>query len=255
MSSPQSRFVWYELMTTDTAAARSFYGKVVGWNMRDAPGSAINYTLLSAGGKDVGGLMALPQEACAAGAKPCWTGYVAVDDVDAAAAKVEKLGGTVHRAPSDIPAAGRFAVVADPQGAVFSLFHPLQPGEPAPPDTLGGICWRELHTTGWPAALDFYSAMFGWRKGEAMDLGPLGTYQLFTIDGAGAGAMFNSPAARQARFWLYYFIVGNIDAAVARVTGGGGKILNGPSPVPKNRWIVQATDPQGAMFALLGARA
>ncbi|MBI5086047.1 MAG: VOC family protein [Acidobacteria bacterium] len=250
----QSRFVWYELMTNDTAAAKEFYGKVVGWTMQDLPGPAMTYTMLNAGGVDVGGLMAFPPGVCGPDAKPAWLGYVGVDDVDAAAAQLEKLGGKVHRTPCDIPNVGRFAVVADPQGAVFYLFRPSQSGGPEPDPAPGRICWRELHASDWPAAFEFYSAMFGWQKGQAMDMGPMGTYQLFTIDGAGAGAMFNSPAAQQARFWLFYFIVEDIDAAVARVTAAGGKILMGPAPVPENRWIVQATDPQGAMFALLGTR-
>ena len=99
--------------------------------------------------------------------------------------------------------------------------------------------------------------MFGWLKGDAMDMGPMGTYQLFTIGGAAVGAMFNSPAVHAdaaARFWLYYFNVGDIDAAAKRVGDGGGKITHGPQQVPGGRWIVQGSDPQGAAFALLGSK-
>src|SRR6202795_66411 len=117
MASTQSSFVWYELMTSDTVAAKAFYSKVVGWNTQDMPMPGMTYTLLSAGNTQVGGLMALPQEACDAGIKPCWVGYIGVDDVDGAAAKVRKLDGTILKGPADIPNVGRLAVVADPQGA------------------------------------------------------------------------------------------------------------------------------------------
>jgi uncharacterized protein len=70
----------------------------------------------------VGGLMPIPEDARAAGARPRWMGYIAVDDVDVYAARVNAVGGSVHRAPRDIPGVGRFAVVADPHGAGFMLF-------------------------------------------------------------------------------------------------------------------------------------
>ena len=253
MSDAQGRFVWYELMTSDTAAAKTFYSAVVGWSAQDAPMPGMTYTLLKAGETQVGGLMPLPPEARAAGVRPCWAAYVAVDDVDAAVAELQRLGGTVHRGAADIPGVGRFAVVADPQGATFNLFKSAAPGEPAAAGGAGHVGWRELHTSDWPKALAFYAAMFGWESGSRFDMGALGTYQQFTIGGTAAGGMFNSPAAQGACFWLFYFGVGDIDAAAGRVAAAGGKILNGPQQVPGGGWILQAADPQGAMFALLGS--
>jgi hypothetical protein len=85
-------------------------------------------------------------------------------------------------------------------------------------------------------------------------MGPIGTYQLFTIGGMAMGGMFNSAAAQATRFWLYYFNVADIDAAAKRVSDGRGKIIHGPQQVPGGGWIVQAADPQGAAFALLGSK-
>src|SRR5258708_12926854 len=135
MASPHGSFVWYELMTTDAAAAETFYKSVIGWNAQDAGYLDFRYTLLSVGETQVAGLMTLPKEASNAGAKPGWMGYVAVDDVDDYAARFTKAGGTVHRAPADIPRVGRFAVVADPQGAVIVLFKATGPSPPASPNT------------------------------------------------------------------------------------------------------------------------
>ena len=103
--------------------------------------------ILSAGDYGVAGMMTIPAEAKAMGAPPCWTGYVWVEDVDAAAAKLTAAGGSVKRPPSDIPGVGRFAVVTDPQGAYFMLFRDAggNPPPPPAPDTPGLVGWRELH--------------------------------------------------------------------------------------------------------------
>ncbi len=254
MAGTESAFVWYELMTTDVAAAKAFYVKVVGWNTLDMPMPGMSYTVLEAGKAGMGGIMPMPREVCDAGMNPFWVGYIFAADVDGAANKLKQLGGKVLREPADIPTVGRFAVVADPQGAVFHLFKPQPTAERPPRIGPGHVGWHELHTTDWPRAFDFYHSLFGWPKGDSIDMGAMGTYQLFTIDGVAVGAMMNSPAATAHRFWLYYFNVGDIDAASARVTGAGGKVMHGPMEVPGSRWILQATDPQGAWFALLGSR-
>jgi uncharacterized protein len=254
MAGNQSPFVWYELMTSDVSAAKTFYVKVIGWNAVDMPMPGMTYTLLRVGETQVGGLMALPEEARTAGMKPCWVGYVGVDDVDSAAAKVTRVGGKLLRPPMDIPNVGRFAVVSDPLGAAFNLFQPAQGGTRVVSSDPGHIGWHELHSSDWPKAFEFYADMFGWSKGDSVDMGPMGIYQLFTIDGQASGAMFNSPAAKGARFWLYYFIVDDIDAAAKRLADNGGKSMQGPHQVPGGRWIIQAADPQGAAFAMLGTR-
>src|SRR5258707_4624849 len=183
MPGAQSFFVWYELMSSDVAAAKAFYASVVGWNTQDMPMPGMTYTLLRVGDTQIGGMMKLPKEASDAGMRPCWVGYVRVDDADGAAAKVKRLGGKIIGAPTDIPNVGRFAVVSDPQGAAFNLFKPSQPGERVVSREPGHIGWHELHTNDWPKAFEFYQAMFGWLKGDGMDMGPMGTYQLFTIGG------------------------------------------------------------------------
>jgi uncharacterized protein len=254
LSYPRNTFVWYELMSTDAGAAKLFYSQVIGWNSQDMPMPGMVYTVLSAGDVMVGGMMTMPKEACDSGMNSHWAGYVAVDDVDAAAAKLKTLGGKVQYGPADIPNVGRFAVVADPQGAVFNLYRQAQPGIPVMSMAPGHIGWRELHTTDWSRAFEFYNAMFGWQKGDSLDMGPMGTYQLFNIDGTGAGGMFNKSASEPSPFWLYYFNIGDIDAAIERVLAAGGKIVNGPQEVPGSMWIIQATDPQGALFALVGKR-
>ena len=111
-------FSWNELMTTDVAAARAFYGELLGWEMRDEPTPNEPYTLLKAGNRDVGGMMAADDTQ---GALPAWMAYVTVDDVDKQVTRAEQLGGKLISPPRDIPDVGRFAVISDPQGAKLAL--------------------------------------------------------------------------------------------------------------------------------------
>lgn len=246
-------FVWYELVTSDAGAAQAFYSKVVGWTVADSGMPGMRYLLAKVGDRPVAGLMDFPPDM--PDPRPGWLGYVAVSDVDAMAERVRQAGGAIHRPGTDIPGVGRFAVCSDPQGAPFMLFRAqgMAP-EPLPPESPGSIVWHELHARDWEKQFAFYSHLFGWQKGEAMDMGPMGTYQIFNIGGAMAGGMMNRSDVPMP-FWLYYFAVEDIDAATARATESGAKVLNGPMQVPGGAWIVQATDPQGAMFALYGRRA
>jgi predicted enzyme related to lactoylglutathione lyase len=248
-------FIWYELMTPDTDAAKAFYRTVVGWKMQTF-GGGTDYTVLDAGDGQVGGIMALPAEAAKGGLKPCWMGYIGVDDVDAVAARIARAGGAIHKAPADIPDVGRFAVVADPQGAAFMLLKGAT--HAAPPEafkakTARHVGWNELHTTDWKQGFDFYAQLFGWQKSDALDMGAMGTYLVFNAGGDPVGGMMTSPNFPRPA-WLFYFNVDDIDAAHARLTGAGGQVLLPPSEVPGGGWIVQATDPQGAMFAVVGPR-
>lgn len=250
-------FFWYELMTTDMDAAKDFYTAVVGWRAEPWSGSSeMPYTIMNARDRGVAGIMTIPDDAKQAGMPPAWLGYIRSDDVDADAEAVKKAGGAVHRAPADIPGVGRFAVVGDPQGAMFMLLKPNGPDQPAiAPTTPGHIGWHELFTTDWQKAFGFYSDRFGWKKGDPFDMGPMGTYQLFSADGGDAiGGMMNKPDQIPVPVWQFYFTVPAIDAAAKTVTDKGGKVLMGPMEVPGGSWIVQCQDPQGAHFALSAAK-
>lgn len=259
MSTPTGAFVWYELMTSDPDAAAAFYAKVVGWTAADSGMPGMKYTLVNAGPDQIGGIMAIPEAAASAGAQPAWEGYIAVADVDAAAARITAAGGKMHHPPDDIPGIGRFAVMADPHGATFTVFRggPGDEAPPSAPQAPGHVGWHELNAGDGPAAFDFYSGQFGWEKHEAMDMGPAGTYQLFGLAGSGnasmGGMMTKMPEMPRAQ-WLYYFNVEAIDAAVERLNAGGGKVVNGPMEVPGGSWIVNAVDPQGALFALVAPK-
>ncbi|HVW72585.1 MAG TPA: VOC family protein [Rhizomicrobium sp.] len=248
-----NQFFWYDLVTTDTAAAAKFYGDVVGWTYEDMsqPGNA--YGIFKVGDVGVAGLMPFPQ---GMQGHPGWNGYIAVDDVDAAADQIKALGGAIHRGPIEVPGIIKFAVAGDPQGAVFIVAKGLSstPRPELPTGTPGTIGWRELFATDWQSDFDFYSKLFGWTKAEAHDMGEAGIYQLFAAGGHPIGGMMNRPAVMSMSWWNYYTNVESIDAAVARIEKAGGSIKMGPMEVPGGQWVVQAQDPQGAFFALVAPK-
>ncbi|WP_207459347.1 VOC family protein [Azospirillum sp. SYSU D00513] len=248
------RFFWYELSTGDREAAEAFYGRVAGWTTQ--PGMVFDrpYSWFLAGGAPVGGVMEAEAET-PAGQPRGFIGSILVDDVDAVAARVAALGGTVRLPARDVPGMVRFAGLADPQGAAFGVFQPI--GDCPPPDTGTPVAmrWHELHAADPEAAFAFYAGLFGWEKGEALDMGPMGTYQILTADGVPFGAVMRRPEAGKPPFWLFYIGVDDIHAAAARVSEAGGTVLNGPMEVPGGSHIVQALDPQGVLFALNGPAA
>lgn len=247
-----SKFIWYELMTGDVDAAAKFYGAVIGWTVQSSGQPGMDYRLWSIGDEAVGGLMAISADAATQGMRPVWLGYLNVANVDQSIAQLVAAGGAVCMQATDIPNIGRIAMVTDPQGAAIYIMAPIGVGEsPAfAPGRPGHGAWHELHTSDWQAAFAFYGTQFGWTKSQAMDMGPMGIYQLFNAGGDAIGGMMNSPNFPKP-MWLYYFNVEDINAGKARVQDAGGTILFGPAEVPGG-WIVQARDPQGAMFALFG---
>jgi uncharacterized protein len=242
----RGRFVWHELMTTDPQAAGAFYSKVLPWKTQ--PSGMPDYTLWVAGKTQTGGLMAQPESARQSGAPPSWLVYIGTPDVDATAAAAERLGGKVLKAPADIPGVGRFAVLADPQGAAFAVF---KPGAPAPDGAPGtDFSWHELATSDQQAALTFYSELFGWGRGPAHDMGPSGTYQLIEHGGAQVGGAYKLMDASKPPHWLTYIRVASVDKAAAAAKAAGGRVTQGPMEVPGGSRVAQILDPQGGAFAV-----
>jgi predicted enzyme related to lactoylglutathione lyase len=159
--------------------------------------------------------------------------------------------------PEDIPNVGRFAVAADPGGAVFMLFEPNTKEEPKPvaPMTPGHVGWHELYAGDLDREFAFYSRLFGWTKDRAIDMGAMGTYQTFATGGLPCGGMMKACAQVPAPAWNYYIAVESAAKAADRAQAHGAQVMHGPAEVPGGAWIVQARDPQGAPFAVVSAHA
>lgn len=253
MSRPFGTFWWYELMTTDLPAAQRFYDAVIGWKSQnmDQPGGP--YGLFMLGDMPVAGGLPLLERGHQGPAGNLWIGYIDVPDVDEHAGKVVAAGGTIHRQPEDIPGIGRYAVAADPHGALFVLFTPAPGSPPAVPEGQSGqVGWRELMGGELESDWKFYSDLFGWKVAQEIPMGPMGVYRLFSTGGEGpAGGMMTKPPQVEQPVWRYYIHVDSVTAAKSRIASAGGAVLNGPDQVPNGQWVVQATDPQGGFFAVV----
>jgi predicted enzyme related to lactoylglutathione lyase len=250
----RGRFLWHELMTSDPKAALAFYTRIVGWKAQEWDKDP-NYTMLLAGSGPVGGVMVLPEKDKAAGVPPNWASYIETRDLDDTLATAQRLGARVLKPASPIPEVGRFAVVQDPQGAVFVPFEPSIEMDVNDPPRPGEFSWHELITTDHEAALRFYQELFGWEKRQAMNVGaPVGVYQIFGWDGKDMGGIYTKPKDMPAPpNWLPYAMVADTRKAATEVTSAGGQVLIGPMEVPGGDLIIVGQDPQGAAFALHSA--
>src|SRR5207244_11056531 len=115
------------------------------------------------------------------------------------------------------------------------------------------VGWHDLFAADRDQAFAFYAELFGWQRAPAPSGAAL-PYQLFAAGGQTLGGMFTKPPTDPAPYWYFYFNVGDIDDAVARIKSAGGRVFEGPVDAPGDSWIARCADPQGAAFALQGRR-
>jgi predicted enzyme related to lactoylglutathione lyase len=246
----RGRFVWHELMTTDTKAAGAFYPKVTAWKTQ-AWDKDLSYTVWVSGKGPFGGVRTLPDAARAAG--PHWLAYIGAPDVDATVQTAQRLGARVMMGATDIPAAGRMAVLADPQGAAFALYSAPSESESGSSSSSMSpeFSWHELTTSDPTEALRFYGELFGWEEVSKHDMGNMGVYHLVGLGGVAFVGMMKIPADRpMPTQWMCYAHVADVDKSVNAVKAAGGKLVHGPVEVPGGTWIAHLVDPQGAVFAV-----
>lgn len=256
MTNPHGSFIWYELLTTDIAAATAFYAQVAGLTIGEKPAEGMDYRMITSAGGVVGGAMQLDPAMIEHGARTGWLGYIGVDDVDATLAAMQADGAAVHMPAHDLPGVGRMAMLADPQGAPFYLMRGTSdaPSHSFKTNSVGHVVWNELNAADHKPMLDFYGRHLGWAPGDVMDMGPMGEYRFLTHGGETIGAMMTAPEGSPPPAWNYYWQVADISAAAERITLAGGAILHGPAEVPGGDFIVIGTDPQGGMFCVVGPK-
>lgn len=243
------RFVWFDLMTRDAAAAEAFYTGLFGWRVEHQDMVGSTYRKVFAGPGPIGGII---EEAGIPHAH--WMPYVAVEDVAAAVAKAAELGGSACVPPTAIPGTGTFAVLGDAEGAYFSVYRGNPEHSGADPDARvpGRVCWNELWSKDTGRALAFYRGMFGWQS-EDMPMEPMGTYHMQKVGDAYAAGIMRNPAPDVPPRWNQYFAVVDLLASTDRAVELGGSRCAGPIPVPGMGHFTLVTDPTGAMLALFEA--
>lgn len=247
-------FCWAEVGTVNAAKTKAFYAELFGWTYQDQPaGEFGTYTMVRQGGKDLAGLFELPPNLRQMGVPPHWMSYIAVDDADAAAKKIQQHGGTIQQGPFDVMTHGRMAVCQDPTGALFSIWQPKQHGGAGTMGEPGTPCWFELATKGVDRAATFYSAVFGWSVMKSANPGMV--YHELTpkgCEGPRGGMMELTPQHGPVPpHWLIYFTVADCDGDAARAQRLGGKLLAPPMDIPHVGRFAVLADPAGAAFAII----
>ncbi|WP_335939026.1 VOC family protein [Streptomyces sp. PTD5-9] len=236
---------WVELSTADVPAAASFYAALFGWRSETDPREeAGGYTMARLDDAPVAALSPLYQP----GRPPAWTVSFAARSVDAVVEKVRSAGGSLLVGPLDVFDQGRFAVVADPSGAVFSLWQARAFAGAGRLNAPGSLGWVELVTHEADPALAFYPAVFGWTVNTASE-----NYPQWGVDGADFGGMAVTDDAftpDTPPCWVPYFAVRDVDATAATAQSAGGELLTPPTTVPGGPRIAVVRDPQGAVFGI-----
>ena len=249
MSSAPNRFIRHDLMCTDVPAGVRFYCGLFGWKTTEVKfmGSTIHRLLV--GERILGAIIPFDRNL---GHPSHWVPYVFVESVDECCKRVRALGGQVCMGATDFPP-GTFAMVNDPQKALFSPFTPKTgaPTEPPAAPGVGEFCWDELLTNDVAAARAFYQSLFDWGSSD-WNMGPEGTYTLFTVGDTPVAGMMKLPeGAPQPPNWLPYVAVEDADATVQKACELGGQVAWPPTDIPDVGRIAALLDSTGGHIAIL----
>jgi uncharacterized protein len=244
---PAGTLCWAVMATPDAARTAAFYSGLFGWQVTDA---SAGFASLRLGGREVAGLLQLPEATRAADASSRWLVYLASDDINGHLGKVEAVDGKILAAAFDVPGAGRMAVASDPVGAEFGLWegwgHPGAGvmGEP------GSLTWAELYTRSRAAAAHFYRAVFDWAVEEVR--AGQETFITCSVDGKPVAGMMLMSAAWEdtPSHWMPYFAVTDVDETAALADGLGAQTVVAPHDASAGRLAV-LRDPLGALLTVV----
>ena len=252
------RFVWWDLMTIDLEKTAIFMAELFGYELAERPiAEDASYLTFTPKGSDEALFGLIPIEPDD-GARTHWIGYLAVEDVDTAVATVEDAGGTVHFLPemtldedgevveTDL---ARFAVVTDPQGAVFAPYLP-DPDAPPPKRGVGRIGWVELTTSDRDGASAFYGDLVGWTAGPDAPLGDAVQGRALQQDGAPVGIVRDLlVGSAYPPHWEFYIQVADLDATIEKARALGGYLYEDPVKLPNGRRAT-LVEPSGAPVSI-----
>jgi uncharacterized protein len=239
---------WVDVTVDDIPKAIAFYQALFGWDIQLGGPEVGGYSIAHQDGRIVAAIspkMGQPD------APSVWTTYLATDDVDATAAKIKAAGGQLLAEPMDVMEEGRMAVAADPAGAVFGLWQGEHTTGLGVANEPGALTWNEQMSRDFDGSKAFYEAAFGYgyqdMSGDGFKYALLmvGDHEVGGIGEYPEGTPAGTPAA-----WAAYFAVPDTDAAVAKVTELGGRVVEPIRDSPYGRIGVVA-DNHGAVFSLI----
>ena len=243
---------YVDLMTPDPKGAADFYGPLFGWEIQEVPvdDQGNVYFTASKEGDSVTGISAQMPEL--AGHPAFWNVYLAVDDVDAATAKVEGAGGKIDAGPFDVMDLGRMSSIQDPTGARVNLWQAGSTAGSQRANEPGTVVWNECITPDLDRAVKFYADVLG-MSSEAMDMEGGSYTVLSNVERKQIAGAMNPPAEGIPPHWNVYFNVTDVDQTVRRVEELGGKVVAPPFDVAGVGRMAVLSDPQGATFSVMAS--
>lgn len=241
---------WVDLLTSDLAQARAFYGDLLGWEFTDSGPEYGGYVMATSDGHQVAGLMANNGQS---GAPDAWTTYLATTDVDADVAKATELGARALMGPMEVADTGAMAVLLDPAGGAVGLWQAGQHTGFSKYNEPGSVSWNEHHSKDFAASTSFYTSLLGWGLTVVADTDEF-RYVTATVDGEDVAGLMDSAAflpPEVPSHWAVYFSTDDADAATTKAVAAGATVLRGPEDTPYGR-LSDLLDPTGAAFKLLG---
>jgi uncharacterized protein len=249
---------WIDIGSPDIDATASFYSALFGWQVEDPDPDPQygGYRMATINGRPVAGIG--PAQAPGT---PWWATYISVEDADTTAKVVGDVGGQVIAEPFDVGPFGRMAVLADPTGAQFSVWQPIQHIGAGFVNEPGALTWNELHTGDRDRAKDFYSKVFGWYASD-VDMGQGSTYTLVKLtqdeNDQGIGGMTphmgedqGGPGSSRSDHWKVYFAVADADATAAKAAELGGGVTMPPTTMEGVGRFAALTGPHGEEIMII----
>jgi uncharacterized protein len=241
---------WIELMTSDPAASKAFYGELFGWTSEEAGPEYGNYiSFLKDGIRVAGGMANDPAQ----GVPDGWSVYLATDDAGATAEAATAEGGTIVVPSMVVGDMGTMIVLTDPTGAAIGAWQPGSHTGFGLVDEPGAPAWFELHTRDHAAAVAFYEKVFGWDTDAVSDTDDFRYTTLGEGDNAAAGIMDASALLPEGvpSLWTVYFRTGDADGDIAKAVELGATVVQPAEDTPYGR-LAGLNDPTGAYFKLVG---
>jgi predicted enzyme related to lactoylglutathione lyase len=239
---------WVDLGTADLDDATRFYTALFGWEAEVSGEEYGGYTTYRLDGRAAAGAGPLYGE----GQPTAWSTYIATDDADETAARVEAAGGKVLVPPFDVMYQGRMAAFLDQAGAPFSVWQAGTMRGADVFDVPGALTWNELTTRDVEGSAAFYGAVFGWVARER-SMGGM-DYIVWEHEGRQIAGMQSMDGDQWPHdlppHWMIYFSVADCDDSAAYAQQLGGRILHPPTTLPIGRYAIVA-DPQGGTFSIL----
>lgn len=247
--STPGRWVWVELFTDDAARARSFYGKVFGWEFEQLDHGKNAYTLIRSGDRPIGGIVHSPRPTVTTERAGRWIGLMSVPDAEKAAEQAIASGGEIIMAPRRFKGRGTAALLSDPEKAFFGVIH-SESGDP--PDTfppLNSWLWMEMWARDVNQMAEFYSGIGGYTVKQAES--GIDRPELYLVAGGYPRAgIIELQRQDLPSAWLPYIRVEDLSETLDRVRQAGGNVFVEPNPEIRKGMVAVIIDPLGAAVGL-----